>query len=355
MICIRGLEIITPLEVFRDDIVIEDNKIKKIGSEICNEEIVNSNAKYVVPGFIDIHTHGIGEMIFNNIQSEKDFENIRQMFYSHGVTTFIPTTISEDIDKLLYVSKILYESKSIGIHLEGPFINPNRRGAHKVISKFDSKILEISKLFNQKRITVAPEILSDSELEALANNFQVSIGHTDADLEQGKRAIGLGASSVTHIFNAMRPFHHRDPGIIGLAFTSRLYTEVIPDLIHVSDIAVELVNKVKGDRMILVTDSLYTEKGVHRLYDEEINCDNACFNKDGKLVGSSITLDEGVRRVSKIIGINEAIISATYSPAKLLDLQLGEISRGFQADLVLLDGKLTVLTTIKNGKIVYSA
>ncbi|QGA68341.1 N-acetylglucosamine-6-phosphate deacetylase [Sulfolobus sp. E11-6] len=356
--CIRGLEIITPLESFRDDLVISDEKIRKIGSEICNEEIKVYKGGYVVPGLIDIHTHGIGGILVNDIRNINDYEKMVKYYYSHGVTTFIPSTISEDIEKLISIARILSEVKSIGIHLEGPIINPNRAGAHKFLTKFDKRILEISKLFNIKRITVAPEILSDRELETIVDNFQVSLGHTDANSDDTRRAIGFGVSSVTHLFNAMRPFHHRDPGIIGVALTSSIYTEVIPDLIHVNEITINIISRLKGDSTILVSDSLQAAglgEGEFLLYGEKIVCNKACFKDNNKLVGSNITLDEGVRRVSKVIGLKEAIKYATYSPASLLNLDdRGQISRGYAADLVILDENLNVILTLKNGSVVFS-
>lgn len=356
--CIRGLEIITPLESFRDDIVISDGEIRKIGSGICNEEIKVDRGKYVIPGMIDIHTHGIGGILVNDIRSINDYEKMVSYYYSHGVTTFIPSTISENVEKLVSIARVLNEVKSIGIHLEGPLINPNRAGAHKFFTRFDERILEISKLFKIKRITIAPEILSDKELENLADNFQVSLGHTDANSDDTRRAIGFGASSVTHLFNAMRPFHHRDPGIIGVSLTSPIYAEVISDLVHINEITLSIVSKLKGDKTILVTDSLQAAglgEGEFLLYGEKITCDKACFEANKRLVGSNITLDEGVRRVSKIIGLREAIKYVTYSPASLLNLEkIGQISRGYVADLVILDENLNVLTTLKSGSIVFS-
>ncbi|ACP49889.1 N-acetylglucosamine-6-phosphate deacetylase [Sulfolobus islandicus Y.N.15.51] len=356
--CIRGLEIITPLESFRDDIIISGGKIRKIGSEVCNEEIKIEKGKYVVPGLIDIHTHGIGGILVNDVKSVESYEKLTKYYYSHGVTTFIPSTISENVEKLISIAGILNEAKSIGIHLEGPIMNPNRAGAHKFFTRFNERILEISKLFKIKRITVAPEILSDRELETLVDNFQVSLGHTDANSDDTRRAIGFGASSVTHLFNAMRPFHHRDPGIIGVSLTSPIYTEVIPDLVHVNEITINIISKLKGNNTILVSDSLQAAglgEGEFLLYGEKIICNKACFEGNNKLVGSNITLDEGVRRVSKVVGLKEAIKYATYSPASLLNIDdIGQISRGYVADLVILDENLNVLMTLKSGSVVFS-
>ncbi|AOL16817.1 N-acetylglucosamine-6-phosphate deacetylase [Sulfolobus sp. A20] len=362
MICIRGLEIITPLETLRDDIVIYDNIISRVGSSgICKEEIRVPNSKYAIPGLIDIHTHGIGGVLVNEIATVEDYERMKSFYYSHGVTTFIPSTISDSIDRLIKVSKILHEAKSPGIHLEGPFLNPKRRGAHKFLSdRYNNRILEISKLFKIKRITIAPEILKDNEIEELAENFEVSLGHTDADATITREAIGLGATSITHLFNAMREFHHRDPGIIGVSLTTPIYVEIIADLVHVSDIAIKLVSMAKSDdRVILITDSLHSagisNLGSYYLYDEEIICNSACYSKEGKLVGSNITLDEGIRRVSKFLGIKKAITYSTYSPASLLGIDAGEIIRGKKADLVVLDENLKVLLTMKEGRVVYSS
>ncbi|WP_338604386.1 N-acetylglucosamine-6-phosphate deacetylase [Sulfolobus tengchongensis] len=355
--CIRGLELITPFEDFRDDIVISDGIIQRIGSQICNDEIKVPKGKYIIPGLIDIHTHGIGGVLINEINDISGYERIRDLYYSHGITTFIPTTISENTERLFHIAKILYEAKSVGIHLEGPLINPNKAGAHKFFTnRINDQILEISKLFKIKRITIASEILSDKEIEILVDNFQVSLGHTDADANEARRAMGLGATSVTHLFNAMRQFHHRDPGIVGISLNTPIYAEIIPDLIHVNESVIEMVSKLKRDRLILVSDSLQASglgKGEFSLYGEKIICNEACFSQDGKLVGSSITLDEGVRRLSKIIGLKDAIKYATYSPASLFNLKSGQIAKGYMADLVVLDEDFNVLMTLKDGNIVF--
>ncbi|TRM80484.1 N-acetylglucosamine-6-phosphate deacetylase, partial [Sulfolobus sp. A20-N-F6] len=154
--------------------------------------------------------------------------------------------------------------------------------------------------------------------------------------------------------------HHRDPGIIGVSLTTPIYVVIIAELVHVSDIAIKLVSMAKSDdRVILITDSLHSagisNLGSYYLYDEEIICNSACYSKEGKLVGSNITLDEGIRRVSKFLGIKKAITYSTYSPASLLGIDAGEIIRGKKADLVVLDENLKVLLTMKEGRVVYSS
>lgn len=333
----------------------------------------------VAPGFIDVHVHGAGghDLMEGTLES---LQVVAATLARYGTTSFLATTLSApaaDTETALrgYAAhhlEVRDGARPIGIHMEGPFLNRSRRGTHnpQYIRQGDANALrrffEVSG-GSVRKITIAPETDQSLELTrtALSLGIQVSLGHTDATGEQARAAIDAGARHSTHTFNAMRPFHQREPGILGEVLTDeRVYTEIIADGVHVHPGAVRLLCRMKGiEHTVLVTDGLSAvgmPDGRYPLGDKIVTVGNGeCRDAEGTLAGSTLTLDRAVRNLAEWLEVpeHEAVAAATASPARSLGLGhvRGIIAPGAEADLVFLDPTLRVVRTVVGGRTVYRA
>jgi N-acetylglucosamine-6-phosphate deacetylase len=285
-----------------------------------------------------------------------------------GTTSLLATTISAGPDETsraaagisLYITEqhAAKESRAevLGIHFEGPFINKARRGVHpaECIQPPSEALLQRfveAAEGNARLITIAPEVLGATPCIAAARKagLVVSLGHTDADYEQTRFAIAHGARSATHTYNAMRPFTHRDPGVIGAVLTSpEIHAELIADGVHVEEGAMKLLLRAKGqERVILVSDGLSATgmpDGKYMLGGIEVTVTNGvCRNAAGILAGSTLTLDRALRNVANLgVPLAGAVRMLTLNPASLLGIEFkkGTLRPGADADVVLLDQSL---------------
>lgn len=354
------------------------SRIKSITRKYKQAKIVNGKGYYLLPGFINIHTHGVD--MFNVMdENEESIVNMAKETVKYGVTTFLPTIMTSTIDKMIAIGEIIYSAmrvvnknscyaEVIGAHFEGPFINPVRSGAqdknlvsfatHDNIKHLYEKSKDVMKL-----ITIAPEI--DGGFDAVkflsSNGVIVSCGHTDATFADMKKAYDNGARSATHLFNAMRPLHHREPGIIGFVLTEKeYYAEIIPDGIHVSEVLVSLLIRLKPDHLIFVTDTMIgpqvsTEKYVLDGREIFIKGDKLTLS-DGTIAGSMLGFDKGVKNVfswCQHITLCDIVKLSSYNAAKLLGINRykGAIEKNKDADFVILSDKLELMSTIKKGNI----
>jgi len=375
----------TPFQQHNDRYIhIQEGKIRSIlpSSEvrhIPNHSLVSEPGTIVAPGFIDLHVHGAQGRDFMDGTLES-LQTISETLARHGTTSFLPTTLSapdSDIEVALrgfaqHRSKITDGAVPTGIHMEGPFLNPSCRGTHDArylkradISAF-RRFREVSGGCILK-MTVAPEMDEGFALirEATEAGIQVSIGHSDATVEQARAAVEAGARHATHTFNAMRPFHQREPGILGQVLTDdRVFAEVICDGIHVHATALRLLLRSKGvDRTVLITDGLSAvdmPDGRYPLGNKIIVLERGgeCRDLEGRLAGSTLTLDRAVRNLVHWfdVPLHEALTVASATPAR--SMQMGEkkgiLASGTDADLVFLDANLQVVKTMVGGRIVYS-
>ncbi|ASJ16515.1 N-acetylglucosamine-6-phosphate deacetylase [Thermococcus chitonophagus] len=374
---LTNAKIYTPTEVIAPGtIVIEDGIIKQI-MEGKVKDGIDLEGKIVAPGFIDTHIHGCYGFDTNNGESLR-FQKMSKMLVRHGVTSFIPTTVTDSHENLLRISrevgKIIEEYKGdggariLGLHLEGPYINPKKKGAQnpEYIRKPDfGEFMEYWKASNGniREITIAPEV--EGAIEFIENVTRlgviVQLGHTNATYEEAKRAIIAGASKATHLFNAMRGIHHREVGVVGACLESEnIYLEMICDLIHLSPQIIRLVYKLAGPyRITLVTDAIsatglpdgrYTLGGLDVIVQGGI-----CRLLDGTLAGSTLTMDKAIKNLVNIgIPLRDALIMASYVPAKAIgESDIGILRPGYRADFVVLDNNLTVVQTYINGRLVF--
>ena len=352
----------------------------KLSSDTCRlptAKLIHEGGATVVPGFVDVHVHGAGgqDVMEGSLRS---LETISETLARYGITSFLATTVSASPTDTAAALRSLAETQNsvesganvVGIHMEGPFLNPARRGAHAEnylrpaeLSEFWS-FVEMSRSTIRK-ITLAPEMDPGLEVsrEATRMGICVSMGHSDATFEQARRAAEAGVRNATHLFNAMRPFHQREPGIAGLVLTDEnIYAEVIADGHHVHSAALQLVVRLKPiERVVLVSDgttAVGMPDGNYKLGDKPITVRRRiCRDADGNLAGSTLTLDSAVRYLvnEMELSLEEAVSAATASPARSIGIGgcKGMIAPGADADLVFLDGSLNVVKTMVAGRIVY--
>ena len=339
------------------DICTENGIITEIGKFSENGKDLNGLKVYA--GLIDIHTHGcIG---YDTMDGNKLCE-MSEYLAKNGVTSWMPTTMTADIEKLKSIVNIpipqTYSAEILGFHLEGPYISKNRKGAQKeeYIKNPDSK--EFLSLENIKMITVAPE--SDGSMEFIKQcNSIVSIGHTDADYDCTVNAIEHGAKCLTHTFNAMPPLNHRNPGPIGAAIDKNIYVQVICDGLHIHKSVIKMLYRTFGEkRMILISDSMRAtglKDGVYEFGGQQIDVINSVAKtKDGAIAGSTSTLLQCVKKAIEFgIPENGAFNMASKTPSELFGLNKGKIKVGYDADFIAVDENNDVAVTVKNGKVIF--
>lgn len=377
MVIKNGLVFNTVLKKFyRSDVKIESGKIVGIGRFEADDNTVDAEGKYVVPGFVDIHSHGAVGVDTMDSDPEKLAE-MCDFYASHGVTTLFPTTTTakhEDTKKAITAVQNVDQNKcsvSIrGIHIEGPYLDVKRAGAHPHDLLKAPSIEETEEYVELSRgktlyMTVAPELDGAIEFisKASALGVRVSIGHSETDSETVKKALGAGAVSFTHTYNAMTPIHHREPGVVGMALLSDAYAEFICDGEHLHPDIVALSYKAKtSDRFILVTDSMQAAgmpDGVYMLGElETYVVDGVARIKEGNLAGSTANLHMCFLNLMRFAGASlaDAVLCATRNPAMAAGIYntVGSIDEGKDADILILDNDLNVDMTISIGRKVFS-
>jgi N-acetylglucosamine-6-phosphate deacetylase len=322
----------------------------------------------LAPGYCDLQVNGAGSHEVTDGGAALDAIDAIQI--EHGVTAYLPTIVSTD-DATVERSVAELErrvadpsSPVFGVHLEGPFLSPNHAGAHRIDS-LRTPAQGVPSYFSSpaiRLVTISPELPGALELiaELSARGVAVSLGHSGADADCVKRALDAGAEFVTHVFNAMAPFHHRDPGLVGVALTDpHVFIGVIADGLHVDPIALELVRRAVGDRVVLVSDSTpmaaavpgrYTMGGV-----EVEATDTGVRTESGRLAGSALTLDLAVRNWCSMTGASlaHAIRAASEAPARVVGRQ-NDLRPGCQADIVLLDDRGGVQRVMRFGRWMHS-
>lgn len=328
---------------------------------------------YIVPGFIDTQVNGGGGILFNE---RIDVAGIRRIGEAHarfGTTAFLPTLISAPLDDVALALDVVDQAIEsgvpgvVGIHVEGPFLSDARRGIHDS-AHFRPLDDEAVALLTRPRwgivmVTLAPESNDPSAIDALVRaGVIVSIGHSDATYAQTRAAIDAGARGVTHLFNAMSPLHHREPGVVGAVLEDEtLYCGLIVDGAHVHPAAIRVALAARPhDRFMLVTDAMPTV-GSHDksfvLNGENIRVeDGVCVNEEGTLAGSDLDMAQAVRNMHRLgVPLEEAVAMATANPAAFLGLsdRIGVLAPNRRADFVWLDRDLRVRGTWIGGQRVF--
>ena len=324
---------------------------------------------FILPGFIDLHVHGGGGA--EAMRGEAEVRTMAAFHARHGTTSLLPTTVTApDADLLAAaegIGRVVYEPRAgearvLGLHLEGPFINAARLGAQPPFARAPDfgLVQRLLALCPVPVATYAPEIDTDALFlgQATAAGIRCQIGHSDADFAACAAALDGGAVGFTHLFNAMRPFHHREPGCVGAALALASFAEIIPDFVHVDAGAIRLALRAVPN-LYAVTDAIaavgepdgFYSLGTHRVAKQ----DGRVTLADGTIAGSVLTMDAALRNLTALgLPLSEAARRCATIAADHLGLvDRGRIAVGAHADLVVLDADLMVQAVYVEGEPVH--
>ena len=371
-------KIILPDSIVEGRALLFDEKIIGLSETVPQgAEIIDAKGRYVAPGLVDIHIHGyLGEDTSDG--SVEGIRKIAEGIVKNGVTAWLPTTMTVSYDELhraFDAVRTLMDKKNnpkgaqvMGVHAEGPFINPSKKGAQAVeyIRPADAPFLiENSDVI--RIATIAPEM--PGALDCIREvtektGILMSMGHTAANYETAKAGIEAGIRHATHLFNAMTPLNHRDPGVVGASLADdRVSTELIADTFHISPDLFGLVAKVKGDNLILITDCTRAgglEDGEYTLGGQPFFLKGIeCRLADGTIAGSVLKLNNAVRNMREHtnLPLEQIVRMASINAAKCigLDKTKGSLEAGKDADIILADENFAMSETIIAGETVWAA
>jgi len=362
-----------------DDRIVEgkyllfDKMIRCISNDVLPKdiEVIDARGAYVSPGFIDIHIHGAGGADVMDATPEA-LSTISDTLLQTGTTSYLATTmtmsetaIRNALENVKATSGEIDGAKILGLHLEGPFLNPEKHGAQDQKYIIDPDLELIKPYIDQIRmITIAPEIPgAENFIRYLSRNHPhivLSIGHSNASFEQSKESFSWGISHATHLFNAMNPCHHREPGIVGAVFDSDVTCDIIADMVHTHPSVLKLVQQIKRDKLMLITDAMRAgcmQSGQYDLGGQKVTvtAEGKALLFDGTLAGSVLKMNEALRNMVKISDMSriKAVYAVTKAPAQKLGVKMGELKVGYAADIVIFDKDFSIITTIVNGEIKY--
>jgi N-acetylglucosamine-6-phosphate deacetylase len=353
-------------DIVLGDVVVAEGRVEAVGVS------PPGSGGLAVPGLIDLQVNGFAGVDFATADLD-GYRAVAAAVAATGVTCFQPTLISLPATATrAALAELGAAIGSIGatipgMHLEGPFLAPGRCGAHDPanLTLPDPVLMEsFLRAGPIAQVTLAPELVGASELISflVGRGITVALGHSDADAATAHAAFDLGARSVTHLFNAQRPWSHRDPGIAGAALVrSDVWPSVIADGVHLAPDTVRLAARCAGPRLVAITDAISATdmpEGSYRLGDRTVHVeDGAARLADGTLAGSLLTMDRAVRNLVELgIDLPAAVMAATTAPATLLGRhELGNLRPGSAADVAVLSDRLEVRRTLHRGVEVFAA
>lgn len=370
--------LIAPEEILENPVVvIEDGAITKIASRAQAEIPPGRHVAFagctLAPAYFDVHTHGsAGHDVME--ATPEAFATIGGFMARHGVGAYLPTTVTMPVDTTLKslegmakrVGSRDFGARPLGIHIEGPFLSPHKKGAHPAALLQTPSLKLFDRMWEAsagkiRLMTIAPELPNAIEVIARATELgvRVSMGHSDADAAAAKAGVRAGAVSATHAFNAMRNFDHKASGLVGEVLTNDdLFAEMICDGFHVDRAAVQIYWRCKGpERAILITDAMVAAgmpDGNYKLGELDVLVKGGkCIIDENTLAGSTLSLDRGVRNFSEFTGATIDVVSrlASRNPARMtgFENEVGSLAAGRAADLVVLSSKNEVVETLLRG------
>ncbi|HXH99722.1 MAG TPA: N-acetylglucosamine-6-phosphate deacetylase [Sphingobacteriaceae bacterium] len=353
-------------EIFGRAVLIKDTAILDVVNATSipdDSTVIDLDGAYLAPGLIDLQIYGSGGQLFGGNPTVSALEQMETDLLRQGTTGFfatVATNTNEIVEHAIYSAKSYRKHSKgnfLGLHLEGPYLNPKRKGAHpeKYIKK--AVLAEVKDWIVQaegeiKMITIAPELQDREVVDYLnAQNIIISCGHSDASYEEAT-AFFDHISAVTHLFNAMPAIHHRQPGLIPAVFKKKPFASIVADGIHVNFAMIELAKQLLGDKLFLITDAV-TEAN-EGVYPHVFTGDRYTM-PDGTLSGSALSMLQAVKNCINEAGIqlSEAINMASLYPAKLIkSLNKGKVEASYSADLIAFDKNLQITKVWLNGEAV---
>ncbi|MCG3759374.1 N-acetylglucosamine-6-phosphate deacetylase [Vibrio cincinnatiensis] len=354
-------------------VIIEDGFIQAVCPiEHLPQEIktIDLHGANLSPGFIDLQLNGCGGVMFNDEITADTIHIMHQANLKSGCTSFLPTLITssdENMRQAIHAQReyqTKYQNQSLGLHLEGPYLNVMKKGIHCVdyIRQSDDEMIDFICQNSDivTKVTLAPENNRPQHIEKLAAaGIVISIGHTNATYVEARKGFEAGITFATHLFNAMTPMAGREPGVVGAIYdTPEVYTGIIADGFHVDYANIRIAHKIKGEKLVLVTDAtapagaemdyfIFVGKKVYYR-------DGKCVDENGTLGGSALTMIEAVQNTVEHVGIalDETLRMATLYPAKAIGVEktLGRVKKGYVANLTIFDRDFNVKATVVNGQ-----
>ncbi|MRH41179.1 N-acetylglucosamine-6-phosphate deacetylase [Aquibacillus halophilus] len=375
---IVNTRVVTPSAIISpSSIWIEEGKITKIAQGESptipdDYQVIDGDGHLLIPGMIDVHIHGAnGSDMMDG--TEESILEVSRICARTGCTSFLVTSVTSSIEDLMKmienVKKVIGKepgAQIAGIHLEGPYLNIKKKGMQNEKYLRHPNKEEMKQILKEadgliKMVTIAPELPGGMEMVHFLKEqgIVVSLAHSDATYDQAKEAFATGASHVTHCFNAMRPIHHRDPGLVVAAFEEpHVSLQAIVDNVHLHPAIVRLMHRIKGpEGVALITDALqamYMGDGVYQFGGHQVTVTNGVARlDDDTLASSTVTMNEAIKNtVQSGISLVDAVYMASTTPATILGLNhKGRISDQTDADLVLIDSEYNVQWTMIDGQI----
>ncbi|WP_194437230.1 N-acetylglucosamine-6-phosphate deacetylase [Vibrio fluminensis] len=363
-----GSDVLVDHAVIINDGIIESVcPVAELAADIVTHDLNGANLS---PGFIDLQLNGCGGVMFNDEITAETIQIMHEANLKSGCTSFLPTLITssdENMRQAVAAARdyhALHQNQSLGLHLEGPYLNVAKKGIHSVdyIRPSDDSMVDFmcDNADVIAKVTLAPEHNDPKHIERLRDaGIVVSIGHTNATYAEARQSFESGITFATHLFNAMTPMVGREPGVVGAIYdTQDVYAGIIADGFHVDYANIRIAHKIKGEKLVLVTDAtapagaemdyfIFVGKKVYYR-------DGKCVDENGTLGGSALTMIEAVQNTVEHVGIalDEALRMATLYPAKAIkvDNKLGRIKKGMVANLTIFDRDFTIQANIVNGQ-----
>ena len=362
-------KIFTGQRLWRDaSVLVEDTTIKKVSPQVIERSAspFDLESGWLVPAFIDLQIYGGNGKLFGEHPSVESLKSTYEYCLGGGTTHFMPTVATNSMEVMFDAIEAVksYWQQNLpgvlGLHLEGPFINPEKRGAHIQQFIHSPSMAEVEELVQKgkdvvKMITLAPEICDKDVIEYLRKeSIIISAGHSNATYQQSMEGFQNGIPLATHLFNAMSGLHHRAPGMVGAIFNSETaMASIVADGHHVDYAAINIAKKIMEERLFLITDAVTENK--EGFYQHRLAGDKYVV-ADGTLSGSSLTILKAIKNCIEQIGIpvEEALRMGSLYPAKAvqMDSQLGKIEEGYKAELVWLNAQMELKGAYTNGLMV---
>jgi N-acetylglucosamine-6-phosphate deacetylase len=392
MLAFTAAKLLTPDDAIEHPLLlVEDGHVVEIADRADRQlpadiSVTDFGDSIIAPGYVDVHIHGSSG--YDVMDDDADaLPTVERLLARHGVTSYFPTTVTAPIDSILRALERLADAiekcehdreitsaqkkpdrtgraQPLGIHLEGPFLSHPCRGVHPPDLLLPPSLETFERFWQAARgririLTIAPELDGAIELIAAAGarGVCVSLGHSDADFSATENAVAAGARHATHTFNAMRPLHHRHPGILGAVLTDeRMTADIIADGVHVNPSIIKLFTRAKGpEQTVLITDAIAATgmpDGRYRLGSLEVDVKDGKCTHDGKLAGSVLTMDRAVRNLARFAewDLPQAVAAASRNPARVARCTYkGVLNAGADADFTVLDAQGNVLRTFTGG------